>query len=222
MATTIASAVSRVRNIVKAVKTDSFLTDRFLYSLILKYAYMYIKQDLDKGRFLALSPFFKTLPCVDLIEIDKVEACCDIESGCTIMRTKDPLPSVLNSVFGPVFRAVTSIDGSNDIERTDPLTYTRFAKTSGAKYNTTKYYWYLNGYLYFPNIIWPQVRIDALFQDSVASLQCCSPCVPIQDSPTPIPDYLFALIEQGVLKDLGMTIQIPPDAEESNKMSQLK
>lgn len=222
MATTVGQAVSRVRNVLKAVKTDAFLTDRFLYSLILKYAYLYIKQELEKGRFEALNSFFKTLPCVDLIETNKVEACCDIE-GCTIYRTKEKVPEVLNSIDGPLIRAVTSIDGSTDVERTQPLTYIRMAKTSGARYNKSLYYWYLNGYLYFPNLTWPQVKIDALFQDSVASFQCENPCTLIQDTPTPIPDYLFALIEQGVLKDMGMTIQIPADGEMSDKQSpQLK
>lgn len=220
--TTIGQAVSRVRNIIKAVRTDAFLTDRFIYSLITKYADLYIKQELEKKRWLAFFSLFRTLPCVDLIEVDKIEACCDIQSGCTFMRTSDKFPKIMGSVFGPLIRSVTSIDGSTILQRIEPTTYVRIAQTSGAKYNKTLYYWYLNGYLYFPNITWPQVKIDALFQGDLSRLQCDSACVPVQDSPTPIPEYLFALIEQNALKELGLEIQIPQDPQTSDKQSQLR
>ncbi len=222
MATTIGSTISRVRNVVKAVRTDAFLTDRFIYSLITKYADLYIKQELEKKRLQALYSLFRTLPCVDLIEVDKVEACCDIESGCTFLRTKEKIPDVMISVFGPLIRSVTSIDGSTIVERTEPTTYQRLIKTSGYKYNKTKYYWYLNGYLFFPNLGWPQVKVDALFQGDISKFQCDNKCAPIQEAPTPIPDYLFALIEQNVLKELGMEIQIPQDPQTADKQSQLR
>lgn len=219
MATTIGQAVSRVRNVIKAVKTDAFLTDRFIYSLILKYANLYIKQELEKGKYMAFDPLYKTLPCVDLIEIDKVEACCDIQSGCTIMRTRDKLPNIISSVNGLMIRSVTSIDGSQDIALTTPLTYSRFKGTSGAKYNKLHYYWPLNGYLYFPDLEWAQIKLDALFEGSIASLQCDCACEPIQDSVAAIPEHLYALIEQGVLKDLGMSTQVPTDTAASDKQS---
>lgn len=220
--TTIGGAVSRVRNIIKAVKTDAFITDRFIYSLIIKYASMYIKQELEKKRYDSLTPFFKTLPCVDLIEIDKVEACCDIPSGCTIMRTKKKLPKIMSSVNGPLIRAVTSIDGGTDVENTTPLTYSRYIKTSGAKYNKSKYYWYLNDYIYFPNLTWSQAKVDALFEGDISAFQCEDKCQSIQDVTSPIPEHLYALIEQGVLKELGFSQQIPVDAEGSDKQSQQK
>lgn len=222
MATTIGGAVSRVRNIIKAVKTDAFITDRFIYSLITKYAAMYIKQELEKKRSGSLTPFYRTLPCVDLIEVDKVEACCDIPSGCTIMRTKEKLPKIMSSVDGPLIRAVTSIDGGTDVENTTPLTYSRYIKTSGAKYNKSKYYWYINDYIYFPNLTWPQAKIDALFEGDTASFQCESQCQPIQDVPSPVPEHIYALVEQGVLKELGFSQQIPEDPQASDKQSQQK
>lgn len=219
MATTIGQAISRIRNLIKAVKTDAFITDRFIYSMITKYAAMYIKQELEKKRYGALTPFFKTLPCVDLIEVDKVEACCDVQSGCTIMRTKEKLPKIMSSIDGPLIRTVSSVDGATEIENTTPLTYTRYAKTSGAKYNKTKYYWYINDYMYFPDTDWESVKIDALFEGDISSFQCENKCQSIQDTPAPFPEHLYALIEQGVLKELGFSQQIPPDTETSDKQS---
>ena len=37
MSTTIGYTVSRVRNTLKAVKEDAFLTDRFIYSVVSKF-----------------------------------------------------------------------------------------------------------------------------------------------------------------------------------------
>ena len=219
---TIGQAISRVRNIIKAVKTDAFITDRFIYSLFLKYGAMYIKQEMDKNGLSAFSSFFKTLPCVDLIEVDKVEACCDILSGCTIMRTKDPLLKIMNSTNGPLIRTVSAIDGSTDIAITEPLTYQRLQFTSGFKYNKEKYYWYLNNHMYFPNLGWPQVKILALFEGDISKYQCEDKCSSLQDSDAPFPDHLYALIEQGILKELGFSQQIPPDPATADKQSPQK
>jgi len=221
MATTIGGAISRIRNLIKAVKTDAFITDRFIYSLILKYSDMYIKQELDKGRSQMLNPLYKTLPCVDLIPVNKVEACCDIE-GCTITRTKDPLPKIMTNVTGLLIRSVTAIDGTTLVNRTEPSTYQQLIKTSGFKYNKDKYYWFINDHLYFPNLDWPQVKIDALFTGDIAKYQCTDSCTLIQDAPSPTPDFLYALIEQGVLQDLGMSVQVPTDQASSDKQSMQK
>lgn len=219
---TIGQAISRVRNIIKAVKTDAFITDRFLYSLLLKYGALYIKQEMDKNGLSAFSSFFKTLPCVELIEVDKVEACCDVQSGCTIMRTKDPLPKIMTSANGPLIRIVSSIDGATDVGITEPLTYQRLQYTSGAKYNKGLYYWYMNDYMYFPNIGWPQVKITALFEGDISKYQCEDKCSVLQDATAPFPDHLYALIEQGVLKELGFSQQIAPDPATADKQSQQK
>ena len=152
--TTIGDSVSRLRNLVKGVKEDAFLTDRFLYSLVLKYAKMLIRRQDNENKIMRFQSLFESLPCVDLIEVDKIEACCSgIKSNCTIMRTKDKLPTVLEGAYGPLFRTVSSIDGSIQCFKTYPSTYTNMANTTTFKYNTNKYYWYLDGYLYFPNIV---------------------------------------------------------------------
>jgi hypothetical protein len=58
--------------------------------------------------------------------------------------------------------------------------------------------------LYFPNIVWEAVRVEGLWEESVAYLKCDGDvCKGRQEDPTHIPEYLFAEIEQAVLKDLG-------------------
>lgn len=223
MSTTIGDTVSRVRNVIKGVKEDAFLTDRFLYSLVLKYAKLYIRRQDTENKIMRFQSLFEPLPCVELIEVDKIEACCSgIKTNCHIRRTKDKLPVVLEGAYGPLFRTISSIDGSIECFKTYPTTYSDMTNITNFKYNKTKYYWYLNGYLYFPNIDWEAVRIEGLWDASVAMYTCDGDeCVPRQDDPTHIPEYLFAEIEQNVLKDLMILIQSPVEGAD-DKMSQLR
>ena len=214
MSTTIGETVSRVRNTLKAVKEDAFLTDRFVYSVISKYAKLFIKRQDNLNKLLRFKSFFRALPCVPLIEVDKIEACCaGIKSGCIIMRTENKLPSPFEGPYGPMFRTVSSIDGSQEIVQTEPGTYTSMTKTTTFKYNKTKYYWYLDGYMYFPNIEWDAVKIEGIWENSIDEKEC----ILRQDQQSNIPDDLFAEIEQQVLQELTMSINIPADSSDDKQ-----
>lgn len=213
MATTIRETVSRVRNIIKGVKEDAFLTDRFLYSLIIKYAKLLIKRQDNENKIMRFQSLFEVIPCLELIEVDKVEACCTgIRTNCTIRRTKDKLPQVMEGTYGPLFRSITSLDRSQRVIKTYPATFTSIANSSTYKYNKTKYYWYIDGHLYFPNLEWEGVLVEGLWSEGIEYLKCDGDsCRLRQDDPTNIPEYLFAEIEKMALQDLGMFMQIPPE-----------
>jgi hypothetical protein len=111
--TTIGEAISRVRNTLKAVKEDSFLTDRQIYFSLTKYGKTLIKREDNQFRLMKMSQLFKVLPYVELIDVDKVEAgCVGVYSGCYFKRSKEKMPSILDGMFGPLFRTVSSIDGT--------------------------------------------------------------------------------------------------------------
>lgn len=211
--TTIGETVSRVRNIMKGAKEDAFITDRFLYSIILKYAKMLIRRQDTENKIMRFQSLFETIPCIDLIEVDRVEACCaGIKSKCIIKRTKDKLPTVLEGAYGPLFRTISSIDGSTQVYKTAPSTYTNIANSKNYKYNNNKYYWYLNGYLYFPNIEWDAVAVEGLWDESIGYLKCDGDaCLLRQEDQTHFPEYLFAEIESMVLKDLSILVQLPQE-----------
>lgn len=98
---TIGDSVSRVRNLLKAVKEDAFLTDRMIYSVILKYGKLYVQRQDNANKIMRYQTLFEVLPCVELIEVDKVEACCSsIKSKCIIKRTKDKLPTPMEGAYG--------------------------------------------------------------------------------------------------------------------------
>lgn len=221
MSDTIGIATSRVRNIVKAVKTDAFITDRFLYSLILKYARAFVRRQDSLNQIVKYQQLFRTLPCVELITSNKVEACCEPKSDCLIKRTKERIPDVMESTFGPIFNFVSSIDGSIQLYPTTPNTYTSMSRTTSFKFNKNKYYWQLNGYLFFPDLKWDTVKIQAVFEGDLNGFTCEKPCIQMQHQQSPIPEFLYAEIEQQVLRDLGITAQLPEDYI-SDKISPLR
>ena len=151
---------------------------------------------------------------VELIEIDKVEACCTgIKSSCTIKRTKHKLPVFMQGYYGPLIRNITSIDGSEELQPTLPSSYIKISNSTTFKYNKAKYYWYINDYLYFPNLDWDAVRIEGIFEGDISKYKCADDykCQILSDNPVNIPDYLLGELESNVFKDLAAMMQIPPD-----------
>jgi len=212
--TTIGEAISRVRNTLKAVKEDPFLTDRVLYYSIIKYGKTLLKREDNQYRLMRIGSIFSVLPMVELIDVDKVEAgCMGVYSGCYFKRTKDKLPDIFDGLFGPIIRTVSSIDGTQKVYRTAPGTWTSITKSSTFKYNKRPYFWYLNGYLYVPNVDWDAIRIEAIFDGDISEYTCDeeSKCQIRQDQILPFPEYLFSEIEQMTVKELTMTMQVPQD-----------
>ena len=212
--TTIGESISRVRNTLKAVKEDPFLTDRTLYYSIIKYGKTLLKREDNQYRLMRVGSIFSVLPMMELIDVDKVEAgCMGIYSGCYFKRTKEKLPDIFDGLFGPIIRTVSSIDSSIEVYRTDPGTWTSIAKSTTFKYNKRPYFWYLDGYLYLPNIDWDAIRVEAVFDVDISPYQCDDDlkCQIRQDQALPFPEYLFSEIEQMVVKEFTMTMQVPQD-----------
>jgi hypothetical protein len=218
--TTIGDTIARVRTIIKGVKEDAFLTDRNIYHVVLKYAQTLIKREDNQNKLMRMSTLFTTLPIVELIDVDKIEAeCYGISSGCKIKRTKDKIPDLLTGVFGPLFRTVSSIDTSTVLFRTEPGVYSNMIKSTTFKYNTKKYYWYLNGYLYIPDIEWETLKIEAIFEGDISEYLCDEKeqCIPKHERFFNISEYLFSEIEQFVIKEFTTTLNIPSNGADDTQ-----
>ena len=215
--TTIGETISRVRNTLKAVKEDAFLTDRIIYSSLLKYAQTLIKREDNQFRLMKISSLFRVLPYIELIDVDKVEAgCVGVYSGCYFKRSKERIPGILNGMAGPIIRTTSSIDGTIEMFRTDPGTWVSMTKTTTWKYNRNFYFWYLDGYIYCPNVDWEAIRMEAIFE---GTLDTCDTkeCETRQNEPFSLPEYLFSEVEQFVIKELTMTLSIPSDGPDDSQ-----
>ena len=215
--TTIGETISRVRNTLKAVKEDAFLTDRIIYSSLLKYAQTLIKREDNQFRLMKISSLFRVLPYIELIDVDKVEAgCLGIYSGCYFKRSKEKIPGILNGMFGPIIRTTSSIDGTIEMFRTDPGTWVSMTKTTTWKYNRNFYFWYLDGYIYCPNVDWEAIRMEAIFEGTIETCDT-KECETRQNEPFSLPEYLFSEVEQFVIKELTMTMSIPTDGPDDSQ-----
>ena len=216
------NTISRVRRLAKGTKIDAFLTNRFLYSMILKFAKLYIKRLDDSNKLSRWNSLFEVLPGVELIDVSKIEACVDIDTCCTFKRTKNPLPPMLEGTYGSKIRTISTIDGTYQIYETQAKTYSKMTKSTSFKYNKNKYFWLNNGYAYFPNMDWELVDVDALWEDSIEQYKCCADdcCVDRINERSNIPDSLFVETEDGIRQELLSMMQIPSDTKADNQSPQ--
>lgn len=214
MQTAIGEIVSRVRREIKAVKQDAFLSDRFLFSLLMKHATWLMKREDGANKLLKFDSVVQVLPFVELVDTDRVEAACrGIRSDCLIKKTRYPLPELFDGYSGPLIRAVTSLDGVEEVTLTDPVIYVNMTRQSSHRFNKTLYGWFLDHHLFFPNLEWDAVRVEGIFSGDVSAFGCdpCERCIPKQEQPFNVPVYLHGELENHVLNDLKILLSIPSD-----------
>ncbi len=213
---TIGEAISRLRTIVKAVKQDANLSDRFLYSLVMKHGKLLMRRQDNLNRIKKFNSIFQPLHFVELEEVSKSEAeCFGVTTCCKIMRTKEKLPKMIEGYWGVLIRTVTSLDHSQEVHHTYPTMFSKMEKQKYFKYNTKKYYWYLDGHLYFPNVNWDAVRVEGVFEGDVTLYNCddTDDCIVMQEQTISIPEFLFSEIDEMAKKDLSIMLQIPMDTK---------
>ena len=93
----------------------------------------------------------------------------------------------------------------------DDLKNTNFESTASFRYNNTKYFWYLDGYLYMPNIDWDAIKLEGVFDDDLGDFLCEEEekCVPRYLQEIYIPEALFAEIETQVVNAMMITVKLP-------------
>lgn len=224
---TIRSAISQIKIPHKLVNADSRVTNKFVFSLLRAHRDLLIKQVDNKFQLLKLGYLFQSWKCVDLIPIPTIEECCEVKTDCKIYRTREKLPYVLVASWGPIIRKVSSLDGFTELFPITIAEWNRKQEDAYTKYNKNFYYWWSDGYLYFPNIEWKGIRIEALFEfDIDKENSCCDPydpCKSFLDNTFRIPKELFAVCKDNVNKEmLGYYDRIQPDDNNIDKNNNKK
>ena len=224
---TIRSVISQIKIPNKAVNTDSRITNKYIFSLLRKHRDLLIKQVDNKFQLMKLGYLFQTWKCVDLEPVPTIDDCCDVESDCTIYRTRHKLPYTLVASWGPIFRKVSSLDGFTELFPITVAEWNRKQENPDSKYDKTFYYWWSDGHLYFPNIEWKGVRIQALFELDIDKYNdCCDaydPCKPLLDNTFRIPKELLAVCIDNVNKEiLGYYDRVEPDDTSIDKNNNKK
>lgn len=220
---TLREVISQIKTTNKFINADSRITNKFIYSLLKKHRDYLVKQLDGRYQLMKLRYLFQTLDCVELIPTPTIHECCGVKSPWTIYRTKEKLPDLVNASIGPVFGRVTNIDGTEEISEITPGEWNRKVIDTNFKYNNYKYYFYNEGYLYFPNLEWKKVLIEGYFDDDVDHHNClCGErkehCVSMLDKQFRIPRHILAVCIENVNKELFSYYQrIPLEDEDINK-----
>lgn len=217
---TIREAISQLKVPNHAVNADSRLTNKYFYSILSKHRDWLIKETQSRFKLFRLNYLFQPYRCVELIPAPKTDPCCGIKSRCQIYRTKHKLPKLVLASDGPIIRRVTSIDGATELFEITPMEWNRKTESSSFEYDKTLYYFWDDGYLYFPNLSWKMVYVEAFFSDKITN-NCDGEeedCVRYLDTEFRIPqDLLARCIDQCNIELANYYHRLRPDENQIDK-----
>ena len=221
---TIREGIHRIKRMLREVNADSRLTDRTVYSLMRNHAKWLIYRESEKLKILKSDKIFQKLKCVKVIEAPLIDPCCGLKSTCTIFRTKEKLPEIYEDSFGVIILNVTTIDGSKSLTLIKPSEWERKVNNPWInKNNKNNFYFYSDGYLYFPNGSWKMIELVALFKTDISEMNLCDDknecdtvkCKRFLDEDFVIPEYLEAQMYDLVIRDLLNTYKKTPEKSNS-------
>ena len=173
----------------------------------------YLRQDYTKNYF-DTDLMYQDLGCLELEAVDSAE-CCHFESGCTIYRTKEVLPTPLrfSDRLGIKVNAINKTKRFELIhpERAPFIGYTKYPSL------TEKVYW-LNGRLYMRGLYAINARVIAENPEDVKRFICDNQSCYTDDSQYPLPADIIDLITKDVLStELKALISLGQDLENDAK-----
>ena len=215
---TVNEIISTIKSNIKQSIEDRTLTDRFIYYTAWSTAKTLMKRDADQTRKIYnISNIWQNVN-LEMIEVSTIEDILDcnldIEIDCTIYRSKDKLPKLVETSFGWLYKSITSIDGSESFVLVNQRDFNLKRKI---KYNKDKYVFIHNDYLY-TNVEWDIIKVSGIFENLIF----CSPCEKAYDKYFPIPSYLEEAVITMSLQKVFEALRIPGDnlvnKDESNKL----
>lgn len=216
--------ISRLRNSIKEVSSDSKFTNRYLWNVFNTNAQLLIQRESDRARLYNQSDIWQTI----CIKMDKVSPllcdCLQLPLDCVVYRSRFKIPKILEGSFGKIYRFISSVDMSNFIILVTPYQF----QLKATKYNTEKYAFIHDDYIWAPNTKWSNLIISAMFAEEIpkefkcdcedSSSDSCGSLLYLGSS---LPEWLVQPAITMSLQELGVPKQIPQD-ELSNANSNEK
>jgi hypothetical protein len=151
----------------RSVITDVISLEQIKYHIKNTRAQL-IKQESNKG-YTADNYIIQNLGCVSLVLADKSE-CCEVSTGCTILRTELAIPSVIELHHTQLFTRIGAVDIT--LPPFDFVSYERIPYEKYGRFNNTIKAFMMNnkGYMYFlvPNNklnLMKYANIQGVFED---------------------------------------------------------
>lgn len=173
-----------------------------------------IRQDQEKGRSLS-NNIQQTLSCVPVKLIDISECPCNVPSDCTVMRTVNKIPTVIELYQKDL---ITKVSGTGVTSRGwSIISFARAGVSGTSKFtkDNTKVFLH-NSYIYILNP--PEgleyITVNGVFEDprDVSKVFNCQgkPCYDTGD-PFPVSAHMIPVLKQLVLQDLTPLLQMYND-----------
>lgn len=211
----IGQLISQARTRLKMVNADVKVSKRFIWSIIDKHARWLIKRESSKLKLMKMDYLFQTLKCVDVIEVPSSDECCGVRTKCKVWRTREKVPEVYTDDDGVIFKAVYTVDGSEEFIPIKLQEFMRKTENPHSKYDKGRYYYYNNGYLYFPNSHIKMVQVKGYFMNEI--INECKPedhskkCMSNMDKRLRVPEGILGELMDHVHNDLVALKQAPAD-----------
>jgi hypothetical protein len=173
----------------------------------------YLRQDQTKNWF-DMDTIYQDLGVLKMIQVDSSE-CCAFESGCTIYRTEQKIPSLLRFSLRHAIK-LNAIDKRKRFElvlpeRFDFIGYIKFGRLTEPVY-------YLNGYIYSKELFALNARAALANPEDAKGFICADgPCF-TDDKEYPLPPDIIDLITKDIIStEMSVLLKTINDLENNAK-----
>jgi hypothetical protein len=209
--------IESLRKKLQEAGSDSTFSNQFLYNSLMEQAQWLIRRETMSGKIYTNNSFFQTLGCQEVVEQGATDCCCPVKTHCKVYRLKDPLPELWLDDKGPVIRMVTSVDGTTEFVMTTPGTWQNKRHDPYQKMIDTKYVFFHDNYLWFPEHNPHRVNIDGFYTHDISDKSLCrekkGDCIRFLDTSFQVPEWLHAEMLAKTIQLLTMSKQIPEDQQ---------
>jgi len=206
--------VSRVTGVLNSVNKDSRIPKRLVLHIATEKAIFLMAQKFRDRSLFRESNIYRSVDCVELVEIDKVS--CDIvefRTCNTVMKSKKKLPRLIYSRYGSSLKEVTNIDRGFEF---NPTTISKFRRDKQREeFGKDQFFYIEDNYLYLPesNVKRVTLKLYTPNEYDLVMLNGCSEtkCPNPWDMDFICSDKLVDVVVQETIKEVGLRLQIPTD-----------
>jgi len=213
--------ISRVRNSLKEHSADSVFFNKHIYSILRSHTAFLLKRESEKLKNnIYLSSNIWTPICVEMEPVSAIQcSCVSLPIDCTIYRSKQKLPIMLEVGYSFFYKSIATIDNSEFFTLVSPNGFKQRTSTKYAKYSKDSLAFLEDGYLYTPDKEYSFLRILGWFENVNGFKDCNSTSTPtsstagcsLMDTEFKCPEHLISPVIQMTLEELLRTKQLPYD-----------
>lgn len=205
--------ISRLRNSIKEVTSDSKFTNRYLWNVFWTNSLTLIKQEADRNRLYNQSDIWVSI-CIKMSKVSPLLCdCLSLPLDCVIYRSRLKLPDMVSGNTGNLYRFIASPDLSQRVVLVTPLEYT----LKNTKYNRERYAFIHDGYLW-TNTPWPYLVMSYIPVGDVPDEFKCNcedetenQCGKLLHTDVSLSGWLVQVAITMSLSELGISRQMPVD-----------